>query len=91
MFHNHTTQRHVYITADKLRLNKLSQSITHLSRFKPLPPAPCDSRQRAPKLLQMLLAALVSTKSQAVEAAKVAKGTLMQVTKQLGSASGHPI
>jgi hypothetical protein len=30
----------------------------------------CDSHQRAPKLLQMLLAALVSTKSQATEVAK---------------------
>jgi hypothetical protein len=30
----------------------------------------CDSCQMAPKLLQMLLAALVSTKSQAVAAAK---------------------
>jgi hypothetical protein len=29
-----------------------------------------DFRQRAPKLLQMLLVALVSTKSQAVEAAR---------------------
>jgi hypothetical protein len=30
----------------------------------------CDFRQRVPKLLQMLLVALVSTKSQADEAAK---------------------
>jgi hypothetical protein len=70
MFHNHTTQRRVYITADKLCLNKLSQSITHLSCIKLLPPAMCDSHQRTPKLLQMLLAALVSTKTQAVEVAK---------------------
>jgi hypothetical protein len=50
------------------------------------PPATCDFRQHVPKLLRMLLAALVSTKSQAV-----AKRRLMQVTKQLGSASSHPI
>jgi hypothetical protein len=64
MFHSHTTQRRVYITADKLRLNKLSQSVTHLSRVKPL-----MTPASAPKLLQMLLAALVSTKSQAAAAA----------------------
>jgi hypothetical protein len=81
MFHNHATQWRVYITADKLHLNKLSQLITHLSHVKL-----CGSRQRVPELLQMLLAALVSTTSQAV-----AKCRLMQVMKQLGSASSHPI
>jgi hypothetical protein len=85
MIHNHTTQRCVYITADKLCLNKLSQSITHLSRVKPVPQQ-CVTSASARKLLQMLLAALVLTKSQAV-----AKRRLMQVMKQLGSASGHPI
>jgi hypothetical protein len=69
MFHNHMTQRHVYITANKLRLNKLLQSPTYLASNR-CPPAMCDSRQRTPELLQMFLGALVSTKSQAVEAAK---------------------
>jgi hypothetical protein len=85
MFHHHTTQRRIYITADKLRLNKLSQSPTYLASNH-CPPATCDYRQRAPKLLQMLLAALVSMKSHAV-----AKCRLMQVTEKLGSASGHLI
>jgi hypothetical protein len=70
MFHNHTTQWRICIIANKSRLNKLLQSITYLSRVKPRPPATCDCRQHAPKLLEMLLAALVPTKSQAVEAAK---------------------
>jgi hypothetical protein len=26
IFHNHATPRHIYITADKLRLNKLSRA-----------------------------------------------------------------
>jgi hypothetical protein len=38
MFHNHATPRHVYITTDKLRLNKLSQTTTHLYHVKPLSP-----------------------------------------------------
>jgi hypothetical protein len=39
IFHSHTTQRCIYIIADKLCLNKLSQSITHLSRVKSRSPS----------------------------------------------------
>jgi hypothetical protein len=77
--------------SDKLRLNKLSQSITHLFRVKPLPPATCDYPQRVPELLQMLLAALVSPSPTLLQRQNVAKRRLMQVTKQLGSSSGQPI
>jgi hypothetical protein len=63
----------VFITADKLHLNKLSQSTTHLSHVKPLSPqqrgTSCHFDYRMPKLLQMLLAAFVSSKFRAVEAA----------------------
>jgi hypothetical protein len=38
MFHNHTTPQSIYITADKLRLNKLSHATTHLSGVKLLSP-----------------------------------------------------
>jgi hypothetical protein len=44
MFHNHTTSRHIYITADKLCLNKLSQSTTHLSCVKLLSPRKAKHR-----------------------------------------------
>jgi hypothetical protein len=101
MFHNHATSRHIYITTDKLHLNKLSQSTTHLSCVKPLSTqqcgTPCRFNKHAPKLLQMLLAAFVSSKSQTLEVASelphanIAKRRLMQVREQLGSASGRPI
>jgi hypothetical protein len=60
MFHNHATPRCIYNTVDKLRLNKLSQSTTHLSRVKLLSPEQRVTSASAPKL-QMLLAALVSS------------------------------
>jgi hypothetical protein len=56
---------------------------------------PCHFDYHAPKLLPVLLAAFVSSKSQAVEEASelphacVAKRRLMQVTEQLWSASGR--
>jgi hypothetical protein len=60
-----------FITADKLWLNKLSQLTTHLSHVKPLSPqqrgTSCHFDYRVPKLLQMLLAAFVSSKSWAAE------------------------
>jgi hypothetical protein len=101
MFHNHATPRGVYITANKLHLNKLLQSTTHLSHVKPLSPQQhetlCHFDLHKPKLLQMLLAAFVSSKSGPVEAAgalphaSVAKRRLVQLTEQLGSVSGRPI
>jgi hypothetical protein len=91
MFHNHATPRCIYITADKLHLNKLLQSITHLSHIKLLSPqqrgTSCHFYQHAPKLLQTLLAAFISSKPQAVEVASevthaiVAKRRLRQVTE----------
>jgi hypothetical protein len=73
MFHNHTTRLRVYIIANKLRLNKLSRAITHLSRVKLLSPQQCGTLchfdWRVPKLLQMLLAAFISSKSWVAEAA----------------------
>jgi hypothetical protein len=74
MFHNHATPRHIFfITADYLRLNKLLQYSTHLSHVKPLSPQQrgtlCHFDYRVPKLLQMLLAAFVSSKSWAAEVA----------------------
>jgi hypothetical protein len=38
MFHNHATPQRIYITADKLRLNKLSHATTQLSCIKLLSP-----------------------------------------------------
>jgi hypothetical protein len=62
-----------FITADTLYLNKLLQLTTHLSRVKPLSPQQCGTSchydWHVPKLLQMLLAAFVSSKPQAAEAA----------------------
>jgi hypothetical protein len=62
-----------FVTANKLRLNKLLQSTTHLCHIKQLSPKQCGTSchfdQRVPKLLQMLLAAFVSSKSSAAEAA----------------------
>jgi hypothetical protein len=34
MFHNHATPHGIYITTNKLRLNKLSQANTHTSGVK---------------------------------------------------------
>jgi hypothetical protein len=55
------------------RLNKLLQLTTHLSHVKPLSPQQygtlCHFNQCTPKLLQILLAAFVSSKSGAVEVA----------------------
>jgi hypothetical protein len=79
-----------FVTADKLHLNKLSQSTTHLSRVKPLYPqqrgTSCHFDYRVPKLLQMLLAAFVSSKSQAAEAAS----ELLRVSRcQMQAYAGH--
>jgi hypothetical protein len=38
MFHNHATPHRVYITADKLHLNKLLHESTHASGIKLLSP-----------------------------------------------------
>jgi hypothetical protein len=57
-----------FITADKLRLNKLSQLTTHLSHVKPLSPQQRGTSGHF-KLLQMLLAAFISSKSRAADAA----------------------
>jgi hypothetical protein len=61
MFHNHATPGCIYITADKLRLNKLSQSTTHLSHVKLLSREQRVTTASVPKLHQLLLAALVSS------------------------------
>jgi hypothetical protein len=97
MFHNHGTPRCIYITADKLCLNKWSQLTTHPSRIKTAVPQQHVTSASVPKLFQMLLAALVSSYSQAVGVASelshasMAKHRLLLVMEQLGSASGHPI
>jgi hypothetical protein len=94
MFHNHATPRCIYITANKLLWNKLSQSATHLSHVKLLYPRQHVTSASMPKLLQMLSAALVSCSSGVVEVASelthasIAKRRLLQVMEQLGSASG---
>jgi hypothetical protein len=87
MFHNHATPRRIYITADTLRLNKLLQSTTHVCRAKLLSHQQRLTSASAPQLRQMLLAALVSSQSSALEAARdlphasVAKRRSMQVTE----------
>jgi hypothetical protein len=64
MFHIHATPQHIYITADKLCLNKLSQATSHLSHVKLLSPqqgGTLVASASVPELLHMLLAALVSS------------------------------
>jgi hypothetical protein len=79
-----------FITADKLCLNKLLQSTTHLSRVKLLSPqqrgTSCHFNWRVPKLFQMLLAAFISSKSQAAEVA----GELLHASHcQMQAYAGH--
>jgi hypothetical protein len=97
MFHNHATPWCIYITADKLCLNK-SQSTSHLSHVKLLCP-PNNMVHESLGLLHTwttsnVIVAFVYSKSWAAEAASelphasVAKPRLMQVTELLESASG---
>jgi hypothetical protein len=62
MFHNHATPQSIYITSDKLCLNKLLHVSTQASGIKLLFPQQGGTSMTsasAPKLLQMLLAAYV--------------------------------
>jgi hypothetical protein len=104
MFHNHATPRRIYITADKLCLNKLSKSTTHSSRVKPLPPPPPSNVEHRVTSTSMRLNFYKCywlpsfppspgqlERQDEVPHASGAKRRLMQVTEQLGSAFGRPI
>jgi hypothetical protein len=92
-----------FITADKLRLNELSQSTTHLSCVKPLSPPPNNMEHRVTSTSAYLnffksywLPSFASSPGQLkrqvnCDMPAIAKRRLMQVMEQLGSASDHPI
>jgi hypothetical protein len=92
---------HFFITADKLRLNKLSQSITHLSRVKSLPPNNVEHHVTSTSVClnffkSYWLPSFPPSPRQLKQHVScympdIAKRRLMPVTEQLGTASSHPI
>jgi hypothetical protein len=100
MFRNHATPWHIFITADKLRLNKLSQSTTHVTS-NCCPPNNVEYHVTSTSMclnffrcywLTLCPPSAGQLKWQArCYMPAVAKCRLMQVTEQLGSASARPI
>jgi hypothetical protein len=90
MFHNHTTERRIYITADKLTFKQVVPIDHPLISRQTAVPQQCMTPTSAPKL-QMLLAALVSTKCQSVEGLVSTKSQAVEAAKccQTQGHAGH--